>query len=260
MEYIAKSARSLLLIIFVLLALVLPSPQVVAQQLQGGGNVGGGGGGGNVGGGGGGIQNPIPGVTDIADLFLAFANYLLGLVVVLALIGVIWGGIRMVIASGDENAIANAKRIVFWSVAGLAVALLSLTIINIVICEALGISDQCLGGGAFRSGGTQLAQYLLTSNTAQAIDTSNLDALPRLSTRDLAGSIVNFLSSIAALVALAVFIWGAFRYMTSLGDEQKAESAKRVMLYAVVGLFLVGAAYVVIRLVGNLLGLDNGGA
>lgn len=58
---------------------------------------------------------------------------------------------------------------------------------------------------------------------------------------------------LVAVVALAVMIWGGFTYITSLGDEQRASTAKRVILYAVIGLLLIGASFFILEVVRDIL-------
>lgn len=198
---------------------------------------------GNVGGGA--IQNPLTGVDTFADLIVNVTNFLLGLVGILSLVGIVYGGIRMIISIGNESGLAEAKRIVFWSVAGLAVAGLAYTIISIVASDLLGISQ------------VNESRFIAPAYAATDIglDEAERVNLPRLSATTLGQNIVNLLTSLAAVIALAAFIWGAVMYITSLGDDSKAGTAKKIMLYAVIGLLLVGAAYVVLRVVQQILGI-----
>lgn len=226
----------------ILLALSLLSvPVYVHAQLQ---NPGGGGGGGNVQPGGGGIVNPLGANRSFADILVGLSQWLLGLVAILALIGVVMSGIRMVLAIGNEQGIATAKKILMWSVAGLVVSALALTIISIVATELLGVSQAPPLGitSVYAQGGNVIG-----------LDKAQQTGLEEFGQLEIAGNILNFITSLAAIIALLVFIIGAVMYIISLGDESKAAFAKRIMLYAIVGLLLVGGAYVVIRLVRDIL-------
>ena len=64
-------------------------------------------------------------------------------------------------------------------------------------------------------------------------------------------NIVNVLLSVVALIAAIFIIWGGFQYITSGGDENKAESAKRTILYAVVGLIIIGLSALIVNFVIN---------
>lgn len=71
-----------------------------------------------------------------ADLFPDYINtwytLLLGTVGILATIMVMWGGFKWLLARGDSGKITEAKSVIFSALAGLALALLSYTLISII--------------------------------------------------------------------------------------------------------------------------------
>jgi hypothetical protein len=77
--------------------------------------------------------------------------------------------------------------------------------------------------------------------------------LPPIDVRTLIENIVLFLLSLASIIALGVLIWGAFMYMMSLGDESRAAHAKKIILYAIIGLLLTGGSFFIVREIGNLI-------
>ena len=189
--------------------------------------------------GGGKIQNPIA-ATDLSDILWNLANWLLGIIGVLALIGIIWSGVRMIAAVGNEQQLASAKRILMWSVAGLIVAILSISIINILFCEIFSIQ----GCGA-------LGVFDVPVAYAQGSD--NISQLPVLSVKEVSSNIVKFLTGLVAILSLTVFIIGAVMMVISLGNEQRVALAKRIMMYSVLGLLLAGGAWVVIQTAAGLI-------
>lgn len=195
------------------------------------------------------IENPLgPNVT-FASLLVGFTNWLLGLVAVLAVLGIVAGGIRMILSIGNESSVAAAKKIVTWSVAGLAVAVLALAIVSAVARGILGVAWHFdMPPLAYEAHAADIGL-----DTARGVDL--LEPTPA----GIAQNILFFITSLAAILSLAAFIWGAVMFILSLGDESKAATAKRIMLYAIIGLLLVGGAYVVVRLVGRLLGVDSAG-
>lgn len=67
------------------------------------------------------------------DLFIiSVINFLLGLIGLLALLAIIVGGIRMIAAFGNDQALASAKKIVLWAILGLVTAALGWVIISLV--------------------------------------------------------------------------------------------------------------------------------
>ena len=67
-------------------------------------------------------------------------------------------------------------------------------------------------------------------------------------------TIVNTLLGFVSVIALIFFIWGGFQYITSAGDEQKAEGAKKTLIYATIGLVVIGLAAVIVNFIVTTIG------
>ena len=67
------------------------------------------------------------------DLAKDFVNIMLFAVGILAVIMLIWGGIRYVLSGGDSGAVSSAKKTILYTVVGLIVAILAYAIVNFVI-------------------------------------------------------------------------------------------------------------------------------
>jgi len=66
------------------------------------------------------------------------------------------------------------------------------------------------------------------------------------------GAIINVILSLLGIVAAAVLIYGGFVYITSTGDEQKISRAKSIILYAVIGLIVVGISGILVNVIIGL--------
>lgn len=66
-------------------------------------------------------------------------------------------------------------------------------------------------------------------------------------------AVLKVVGAVVAVLALAALIYGAVMYITSLGDEGKTEKAKHVIMYAIIGLLVLGAAGIVVNVVINLI-------
>lgn len=64
--------------------------------------------------------------------------------------------------------------------------------------------------------------------------------------------ILGWVIGIAALVCLAMLIWGAFNYMTSGGDKNKTATARSRIIFAIVGLLLVALSFSIAVIIQNL--------
>lgn len=85
------------------------------------------------------FQNPLGDKNvDFAVVLGRIIKWMLGLVGSLGLLALIWGGISYIIAFGSEKGAEKAKKIILWAIAGIAVAVLSYAIVNIVVYDLLG--------------------------------------------------------------------------------------------------------------------------
>lgn len=67
----------------------------------------------------------------------------------------------------------------------------------------------------------------------------------------------NLLSVIVPVAAVGLFIMitiGGFKYITSGGNPKATEAAKNTLTYALLGMVLVGAAYLILQLVESFTG------
>lgn len=69
-------------------------------------------------------------------------------------------------------------------------------------------------------------------------------------------NLIGFLFVVASIIAFFLLIAGAIRFLTSGGDKAGTEAAKEQITHALVGLFLVFAAYAIIGIVGAFFNMD----
>lgn len=67
-------------------------------------------------------------------------------------------------------------------------------------------------------------------------------------------NLVSLFYSVAAVVLIFMLIWGAWDWLTSEGDKEKLESAKRKLINAFVGIMIFAVAFAVIQVLGNFTG------
>jgi len=72
----------------------------------------------------------------------------------------------------------------------------------------------------------------------------------------LISALVGLLLILAALMAFFFLILGGIQWITSGGDKAGMESARNKITHAIVGLIIVGAAWAVMILVQNFLGIQ----
>lgn len=74
--------------------------------------------------------------------------------------------------------------------------------------------------------------------------------------------IINPLIALLFTIGLLIFAWGIIEFLLSINEITKAskEDGKRHMLYGILGMFIMVAAYAIVQLIGNTVctgGLQN---
>ncbi len=67
---------------------------------------------------------------------------------------------------------------------------------------------------------------------------------------------VSAIMMLAALLAFVYLILGGIQWITSGGDKAGMEAARNKITHAIVGLIIVGAAWAIMTLVSNFLGIN----
>lgn len=91
-----------------------------------------------------GFPNPLEGQGDFSIFLSNIIGFLLGLVGLLALLALIVGGIRLVVSFGNDQHVASAKKMIFWAIAGLTIAILSWVIVRIITNQVFGIQESAM--------------------------------------------------------------------------------------------------------------------
>ncbi len=63
--------------------------------------------------------------------------------------------------------------------------------------------------------------------------------------RKIASSVVQVLLGFLGVIAVVLILFGGFKWMTAMGNEDKVDEAKKLISYGVVGLLIVLAAFAV---------------
>ncbi|MDD2224740.1 MAG: pilin [Candidatus Shapirobacteria bacterium] len=65
-------------------------------------------------------------------------------------------------------------------------------------------------------------------------------------------SVIQVLVTLAGLVSAGFFVWGGIGYITSSGDPEKLDKAKKTIVYSAIGLVIVLGAFVISTIVTQL--------
>lgn len=193
------------------------APDIVAAQFYGGPGIVGG------------IEHAeaIGGVSG-DDIRVIILNLLLAVLLFMglaAVVVIVIAGIWLVVSVGDEQAKEKAKKIIIYAIAGLIVIAIAAGLVTIII-EATG-------------------------------GTSIFGAVPDLGNTgsgDIDEVVTNILLTVISYMALAavvVIVIAGIYMVISLGDEQAKDRAKKIILYAIIGLFIILLASAIVRLIDS---------
>ncbi len=73
-------------------------------------------------------------------------------------------------------------------------------------------------------------------------------------------NIIQVMVTLAGLVSVMFFVWGGFKYMTSSGNPESLDTAKKTIMYSAVGLAITLGAFVLSNVVTQLATSAFGGA
>jgi len=71
----------------------------------------------------------------------------------------------------------------------------------------------------------------------------------------LIGKVINAILGIVGSLALAMFIFGGFTWMTAAGNAEKVKKGKDILVWATLGLVIIFSSYALVKFVFTSLGV-----
>jgi hypothetical protein len=165
---------------------------------------------------------------------LAVVDDLLVIAGLVAVIFVIYGGIRYITSQGSPNETAQAQSTIIYALVGLAIAIIAIPTVSYL--------------GTKLGTGTGGSSNIPASNGA----TLNLKSLPNPGgavNGGIVGTIFQDAFGIIGAMALLFIVIGGLRYVFSSGDPQAAATAKSTIIYALIGLIIAIVAESIVTLI-----------
>lgn len=75
---------------------------------------------------------------------------------------------------------------------------------------------------------------------------------------DIFGTLLPNIFTIAGLLLFLYLIFGGFKYLTSAGDEDALEQAKKIITSAVIGMLIIFASYWIMWIIQTVFGIPIG--
>jgi hypothetical protein len=101
----------------------------------------------------------------------------------------------------------------------------------------------CQGANINVDTGTDIDKSSGAKQCVNQSDTPSLTAIIK--------KVITILSLLVGAISVVMIIIGGFRYVTSAGSDKGVESAKKTIMYALIGLVIVALAQVIVHFVLN---------
>jgi cytochrome bd-type quinol oxidase subunit 2 len=69
-------------------------------------------------------------------------------------------------------------------------------------------------------------------------------------------NIINAALVLSGVVAVFLIIWSGFQYVTSSGDKEKVDNARKRLTYAIIGLVFIFLSFLIINFISQFTGID----
>lgn len=184
------------------------------------------------------------GFESVGGIISALIRPIYAVGAMLAVLFLIWGGIRYMTARGDPKAVDSARSTVTSAVIGLLIVLL-VGVIYALIAAVFKI--QIFGD--------------LPGSAYAAVDIGKTVKLDGLTIGAAFGdfgefitAIVRFALAAAAFIFFIMLLWGGFRYLNAGGDPKNADAARQTLTNAGIGLLIVLVSLFIIEVVLRVTG------
>jgi len=170
------------------------------------------------------------------ELGTAGSNQILGIVKFfesliggIAIFFIVYSGIAIISSMGNEELVTKHKKTLIWSLAGLAVVVISETLVN---------------------------QFFFVVNSTTGV--AGINSASGLAT--IAG-VTNFIATFVGVFSVISIIIAGMIWVSNFGNTEIAEKAKKIILGAIVGVILSVSAYAIVNsiTVGNSEGVGRSG-
>jgi len=169
----------------------------------------------------GGISNPLGSGSTFTTLFQGIIDWAIDIGILIAVVMIIWSGFLFMSSGGSEEDITKAKKNLTWTVIGLIVLLIGGGWIDI-IKDLLGVGAPTGAANSFY---------------------------------DKIFNIVKYFFGLALALGIGYMIWGGISWMTADGDDDKLTTAKKNLLYGLIGVAIIIGVYTLITIVANFFGV-----
>jgi len=70
-------------------------------------------------------------------------------------------------------------------------------------------------------------------------------------------NIINAALVFAGVIALILIIYSGIKFISSRGDQNEIDSAKKTLTYAIIGLIIIFLSFLIVQVIGQLTGVEQ---
>ncbi len=161
------------------------------------------------------FNNPLQYDT-VEQVLGSILSTLRAIIVVLSLVFIVIGAIMYITSSGDEGRMKTAKGAITASMIGLAIGIAAPSFLKEI--------GNILGWNSVNSDEVQAAKTLT----------------------QIASDVLKFLLSIVGILGIVMLVVGGMMYLTAAGDEDRIDTGKKIVKYAIIGILVSLASLVLV--------------
>lgn len=162
------------------------------------------------------FTNPL-GYSTVEEMMTTVLSSIQKIIVMLALVFLVIGGVLYIISAGDDGKIKLAKGAITAALIGLAIGVAAPSFLK----EIAGV----LGWGGATPSGVQDA----------------------LTLSQILTNILKFLLSLVGTLSIIMIVVGGFMYVMAAGDQARAETARKIILYSLIGVAVTLTSYIAVQ-------------
>jgi len=194
------------------------------------------------------LNDRFSSIGDIISQLLPFVFTIAGMV---ALLFLIWGGIRYMTARGDPKAVDSARSTITSAIIGILIVLLSATLFFIIgsVLKINIFGTLVPTVHAAPPEPVDIGCYVKLGGICIKI------AFPTFGS--LLSNIIILALAASGLIFFFMMIWGGFRYLNAGGDPKNADAARQTLTNAGIGLLIVVVSFFIIELITRVVGAKS---
>jgi hypothetical protein len=104
--------------------------------------------------------------------------------------------------------------------------------------------------------GPQAAYAADPPATVQPFQTYSIEAPIEANVPQVIGRFINMIIGVTGSIALLMFAYGGFTWLTSRGNPEQIQKGKNVFIWATIGLIIIFSSYIILKNVFRVIGAE----